>query len=172
MRPADRQPLEVEVPAYPEATWRLRGAGVEQWRAQWIRQDDESEESASELVLPTRAGIREGYTRLEPHVSPTDGGARLALSIEAEVLRVNTGAAFVLLLGAIGGLLVVVWPLHDALLKLAPIGAVLALVAWLLVASRFRSHGPHELLELVRDLAEESGDEGSSRKECSVPDRC
>ncbi len=146
--------LELELAVPPEEAWRLLRRAVEEWGGEW-RDPQGDVANGNELILPTRAGLREGYTRFTPTVSSGTTGSRLTLGLVGESLRVNSGAAMVLLMGAVGGLLVVVWPLHAALLAVAPVGAVLALVAWLLVASRFRSSGPHELLGLVRDLAEE-----------------
>lgn len=142
---------EIEVPLPPSETLDILRRAVGQCGGVW---SDEETDSA-EFAVPTRAGIREGYTRLRPLLEATAGGCRLRLRVVSEVLKVNTAAAVVLLFGAVGGIVVVIWPLHAALLALAPVGAVLALVAWLLVASRSRSYGPEELLGLVGELAED-----------------
>jgi hypothetical protein len=102
------------------------------------------------LVLPVQAGLRRGIALIEVRIETTEGGlSRIALEIVEEQLRLNRGAVAVLALGALGGLLTIVWPLHPDLLRLAPVGALLAVVAWLMVASRFRSHGPQEFLDLI-----------------------
>ena len=146
--------LELELAAAPEETWRLLRRAVDEWGGEWSDPGGDADDAA-DVTLPTRAGLREGYTRLTPTVSAAASGSRLTLEVVDESLHVNRGAAMVLFMGAVGGLVVVAWPLHASLLAVAPVGAVLALVAWLLVASRFRSSGPHEFLALVRDLAEE-----------------
>ena len=46
------------------------------------------------------------------------------------------------------------WPLHPAILRLAPAGIVLAIAAWLLVSSRLRNSEVKDFLHLVADLAE------------------
>ena len=48
---------------------------------------------------------------------------------------------------------VMLWPLSPKILQLAPIGAVLALVAWLLVISRIRNSDAGDFLALVSALA-------------------
>lgn len=148
------QEHELELALTPtEAMTALRQAVVE-WGGGW---SDASE--SEEFAVPTRAGIREGYARFRPVVEGTRSGSRLRLELQDQVLHVNRSAAMVLLFGAIGGLLTVLWPLHDTLLAMAPIGAILALAAWLLVASRFRSHGPDELLATVAEIADTPGEE-------------
>ena len=146
---------EVDLPLPPREALAVLRRAVGDLGGAWR---DDAAGGPPEFSLPTRAGIREGYTSLRPSLEPTAAGCHLALQVAGEALEVNRAAAAVLLLGALGGILVVIWPLHDALLALAPAGALLALVAWLLVASRLRSHGPEELLELVADLAVESAE--------------
>ena len=141
------EPL-LDLPLTPSETMAaLRGA-VEAWGGGWSE-----EETSQEFAVPVRAGLRHGYARIRPTIDETDSGSRLQLEVQEQTLRVNRSAVMVLLMGAIGGLLTVLWPLHEALLALAPIGAVLALAAWLMVASRFRSHGAEELLGAVEEIA-------------------
>ena len=147
--------LEVDLDPSPDETTILLHRAVEEWGGAWTEEGDE-------IVLPTRAGIREGITRVRPNLEPLAAGTRLSLRIVGEALRVNASAAMVLLLGALGGIVVVAWPLHAALRSLAPMGALLALVAWLLVASRFRSSGPHEFLAFVREIAEPEVEDSDS----------
>lgn len=144
---------ELELPLPPaEAMLALRQA-VGEWGGGWS-----DEEETEEFAVPTRAGIRQGYARFRPVVEGTGSGSRLRLELQEQDLHVNRAAAMILLFGAIGGLLTILWPLHPSLLALAPIGAILALAAWLLVASRFRSHGPDELLATVAEIAHEGRD--------------
>ena len=48
----------------------------------------------------------------------------------------------------------VFWPISPVLLGFAPIGAVLAIVAWLMVVSRLRHSGVEDFLDLVETRAE------------------
>ena len=75
------------------------------------------------------------------------------VSIRDETMEIALSTDAVLF-GAVGGILVVIWPLHPVLLSLAPIGALLAAAAWLLVVSRMRSYGPEDLLLRVAEIAE------------------
>lgn len=140
---------EIELSLPPDQAMAALREAVEAWGGGWREEGD-----PEEFAVPTRAGIREGYARFRPVVEGTEGGSRLRLELLDQVLRVNRPAAMVLFFGAIGGLLTILWPLHDTLLTLAPVGAILALAAWLLVASRFRSYGPEELLATVAEIAE------------------
>lgn len=71
------------------------------------------------------------------------------MEVEKEEFWLNRGAVFVLLCGAIGGLSVALWPIWPPLLGLAPVGAILAILAWLMVASRLRSSGMEDFFALV-----------------------
>ena len=118
---------------------------AELWQGEWA-----PSAAGGKLVLPVQAGLRRGIALIEVRIEPTgDRRSRIELEIVEEQLRLNRGAVAVLALGALGGLLTVVWPLHPDLLRLAPVGALLAVVAWLMVASRFRSEGPKEFLDLI-----------------------
>lgn len=112
------------------------------------------------LLVPARAGIRAGVVEVDWSVEPAEGGTRLRFEVVEEELRTSTVAVFILAIGAAGGIMTVVWPLHPGLLGLAPLGALLALLAWLLVVSRLRSYGPEDFLSTVAGLA--SQEEGST----------
>ena len=132
----------------PEQALEVLRVAVEESGGVW------TDEHPEQFAIPVSAGIRQGYARIRPEIEPSTGGSRLQLSLEEEMLGVHTGAAMVLLFGAVGGILVVIWPLHPVLLSLAPIGALLAAAAWLLVVSRLRSYGPEDLLLRVAEIAE------------------
>jgi hypothetical protein len=139
----------VELPVPIETAEAALRQAVEDWGGGFR---DEGE--AGELAIPVRAGLRQGYARLRPLIEPTATGSRLRLEPQDQVLAVNRSAVVIQTLGALGGVVTVLWPLHDSLQVLAPIGALLALVAWLMVASRFRSQGPDELLDTVAEIVE------------------
>ena len=137
--------LEAEVEAPEDEVAVAVGELTELWQGEW-----EPAPGGGRLVLPVRAGLRRGVALIEVAIEPTQGGrSRIGLEIVEEQLSLNRGAVGVLALGALGGLLTVVWPLHPDLLRLAPVGALLAVLAWLMVASRFRSEGPKEFLEAI-----------------------
>ncbi len=143
---------EIELPVAPELAQEALRQAVEAWGGGF------GDEATDEFAVPIRAGLRQGYARFHRSVVASGGGSRLTLEVRDQTLRVNRSSATVLFLGALGGLVTMLWPLHDSLLALAPIGALLALLAWLMVASRFRSQGPEELLATVADIAESDTD--------------
>ncbi|MDX1644218.1 MAG: hypothetical protein R3244_07670 [Thermoanaerobaculia bacterium] len=118
----------------------------------------ESSDREGRLLVPVRAGIRAGVVEVDWSAEPLAEGTRLRLEVIEEVFRTSTAAVSILAIGAAGGIMTVVWPLHPDLLGLAPLGALLALLAWLLVVSRLRSYGPEDFLSTVADLASEEED--------------
>lgn len=88
-------------------------------------------------------------------VEPKGGGSVIHFVEEASHQTVNRPAFLILLLGALGAGTVIFWPLYPPLLTFAPVGVVLALAAWLLVASRLRTSGPEDFLELVATIDRE-----------------
>ena len=58
-------------------------------------------------------------------------------------------AVVILLFGTAGALATMLWPFYPRLLGLAPLGIVLSLAAWFLVASRLRSSGLEEFFAAV-----------------------
>jgi membrane protein implicated in regulation of membrane protease activity len=87
-------------------------------------------------------------------VEPAGGGSVLNFSVEESHQSVNRPAFFILLLGALGAGATILWPLYPPLLGFAPVGVVLALAAWLLVASRLRTSGPEDFLRLVETVGQ------------------
>jgi hypothetical protein len=120
-----------------------------------------AELSGSRLHLPVTAGLRRGFLEGELAAEALGGdtgdtggvggidGSRLSFRVEKSEYTVRPGPVAVLLLGALGGLTLVAWPLYPPLLHLAPLGIVLALGAWFIVLSRLRVSGPDEFLEMV-----------------------
>jgi membrane protein implicated in regulation of membrane protease activity len=88
-------------------------------------------------------------------VESAGGGSVLRFTVEESHQSVNRPAFVILLLGALGAGTVVLWPLYPPLLSFAPVGVVLALAAWLLVASRLRTSGPEDFLKLVAAIGQE-----------------
>jgi hypothetical protein len=135
----------------PQSTTSVRRAveeAAEVWGAVW-----QPDSQGGRLALSTVQGLRQGVLSGSLKVQPSDGGTLLRLEIEEARLSINWSATAVLLLGALGGLSLVLWPLSPKILQLAPIGAVLAIVAWLLVVSRLRYSDATDFLDLVAELA-------------------
>jgi hypothetical protein len=88
-------------------------------------------------------------------VEPAGGGSVLNFAVEESHQSVNRPAFFILLLGALGAGATILWPLYPPLLSFAPVGVVLALAAWLLVASRLRTSGPEDFLRLVATVGQD-----------------
>ena len=104
------------------------------------------------LHLPVVAGLRRGLLsgQLEARAAGDDG-TRLTLHAELHHWRVHRSAAAVLVLGLLGALPVILWPLSSDFLALAPVGLVLVFLAWFMVVSRLRTAGGAEFLEAVGD---------------------
>ena len=101
------------------------------------------------LLLPVTAGVRHGVVHGRISVEPDRDGCAVHFAVEEEQYRVRLGVVVVLLLGALGGLSMTLWPFYPPLLQLVPVGLILSTVAWLLVVSRLRSTGPNDFLALV-----------------------
>lgn len=118
------------------------------WGALW-----HADSEGGRLTLPVTKGLRRGVVVGRLQLNPLAAGTRITLEVETSDFRLNRSAVVVLLLGGVGGLTTAVWPFFPGLLRLAPIGAVLALVAWLLVASRLRTSGIDDFVDLLSELA-------------------
>ncbi|HEV7516928.1 MAG TPA: hypothetical protein VGR07_11560 [Thermoanaerobaculia bacterium] len=110
------------------------------------------------LRLPVLAGLRQGFLDGELTAEPVPGGARLSFRVEGSEYRLRTTAVSCLVVGGIGGLALILWPLYPPLLRLAPLGVVLALAAWFLVLSRLRVSGPEEFLDMVSAISGGAGE--------------
>ena len=135
----------------PETVLRAIGEAAEVWGAVW-----EPGSGGGQLRIPAVQGLRQGILSGTLATEPSNGGTSLRLQLEQEHYSINWSAATILLLGALGGLTLVLWPLSPKILQLAPIGAVLAIVAWLLVVSRLRYTDAGDFLDLVAEIAEHS----------------
>ena len=69
-----------------------------------------------------------------------------------------------ILFGAAGGLILTAWPFYPVLIPLTPVGVLLSLAAWFLVASRVKTRAEGEFFELVAELLAEEGDEEPSAR--------
>lgn len=106
------------------------------------------------LRLPIVQGLRRGILAGDLTLETDDQDSVLRFEAGDGVYSVNRSALGILVLGALGGVTLILWPLFPAMLSLAPVGAVLALVAWLMVVSRLRHSDPEDFLDLVTKLAD------------------
>jgi hypothetical protein len=102
------------------------------------------------LEIPVLAGLRRGRVGGRLRVEAAAGGSVAVFTVESAVLRVNVAACAILLLSAAGAITSVAWPWFPRLLSAVPLGLVLAVGGWLLIASRLRSAGPEEFLLALR----------------------
>jgi hypothetical protein len=121
---------------------------AEDWGGRW-----EGRESRGILSLPITHGLRQSLVEgpLSVEAVPGETGSILRFQIENRSTRLNWAACLVLLLGALGGIVAMLWPFFPNLLHLAPAGIVLAIAAWLLVASRLRTADVVDFLQLVAE---------------------
>lgn len=122
---------------------------AQMWGADWQPADHEGR-----LRLPVVQGLRHGIVQGTLRVEAVGAGTLLRYELEDTSYTLNRSALAILVLGGLGGLTIVFWPLSPTILQLAPIGAVLALVAWLMVVSRLRNSEPADFFDLVANLAE------------------
>jgi hypothetical protein len=141
---------ELQVPLEAAKATAAISRAAEEWGAAW-----QSEAEGGKLVLPVVQGLKRGALKARISLTEEDGGVRLHLHEEESRLQLNRPAFVILIFGAAGGVVAMLWPFFENLLPLAPAGVVLALAAWLLVTSRLRSSGPQDFLDLVERMAGE-----------------
>jgi hypothetical protein len=114
------------------------------WGASW-----QPHAAGGHLELPVLAGLKHGFLSGPVTVEPIAEGSRITFQIEERHYRLQTSAVAILSLGAIGGIAATLWPFFPPLIGVAPLAIVIAIGAWILVASRLRTSTPDEFLELV-----------------------
>jgi len=137
--------FELDTEAVPADTLSLLGAVAEDWGGRW-----QSNAWGGRLELPVRAGLRRGVVLGQVRVEAQPRGARIRFDTEEEHYSVHWQAVVILLFGAAGAVAAMLWPFYPQLLGLAPLGIVLSLAAWFLVASRLRSSGLEEFFDAVK----------------------
>jgi len=106
------------------------------------------------VSIPVAVGLRHGRLDGDVHLESSGPATKLVLTPTGAHYRLHRPAAVVMLFGALGGLLLVVAPLWPKLFELVPAAVVLLLAAWFMVASRTRTRGPRDFLDLVESIAE------------------
>lgn len=158
------QLLEHEFGVPPDRALAAVKEAADLWGAFW-----QPDGHGGQLALPVVQGLRRGVWDVRIRAQSIPSGTSLQLAVMSSRVHLHRSAVAVLLLGAFGGVTVVLWPVFPSLLPLAPAGAVLALVAWLLVVSRLRSKGTEDFLDLLVAVLEEGPDGG--RGNVSTPSR-
>ena len=116
----------------------------ETWGANW-----EPQGSEGRLELPVLAGLRHGLLAGSVRIEPLTNGSRVVLRVDSSHYRLHWSALAILVLGAAGGIAATLWPFYPPLLGIAPVAIVVALAAWILVASRLRTSTPDDFLEFM-----------------------
>ena len=142
----------LELPEDPRAVLRWVARAADDWGGAWQPRS----ERAGRLGLPVEAGVRRGWVAGEVEVEATDEGSTLRWRLDKSEYRVDQATVAVLVLAAGGALVTILLPFFPRLIRLVPVGILLALGAWLFIVSRLRNSGPEEFLQ---DLAERSAAE-------------
>lgn len=145
----------IDVDLAPGDALDLLAKAVADWGGEWRTEDEEHA-----LWLPVSAGLRRGFVAARAEATAEGPHTRVEIRQVESQLHINRGAAGVLAFGALGGIVAMLWPFFPGLLKIAPLAAVLAVVAWLMVAGRLRNSGLEEFVEALQATAET--DDGES----------
>jgi hypothetical protein len=151
----------VVLPHAPPAALRAVGSAASEWGAEF-----EPAGEGGQLHLPVAAGLRRGLLSGPVAVEAAGQGSRVVFRPVTEDYYLETSAIALLVVACAGALLTVAWPLFPQLLPGAPLGVVLAVAGWMLLAPRLRGKGPEEFLASVagHSGAETSTPEASSRE--------
>lgn len=154
MTALERHEVELDLPA-AEAAAAIAGA-AEDWGGEWTPGaagghlaeggcGQLSERAIGRLALPVVYGLRRGVGVGRVEITPlSDRRSRATWVLEESHLAVHTGSVVVLSIAVVPALGALAWPFWPPLLALAPLAAVLGLLAWWLVVARLRSSGPEE----------------------------
>lgn len=144
---------EIFFPGSWEDARRALNAAAAAWGAAWSES-----ETGGELALPVVQALRRGVLRGRVDIAAEPPhGVRIRFEETEVSVELNRGAVAVLGIGALAGILLVLWPFLPQLLVAAPLAAVLAFLAWFMVVARLRVSGPEEFLSEVLASARESG---------------
>ena len=133
----------------PERALAAFGEMVEAHGGEW-----DAVSGSTTLVL--QAGVRHGIARGHVRAVPQIAGSELIVQASEERWALDRSMVLMLVLGALAGLVCVLWPFFPLIARFVPIGLVLGASVWLAVLSRLRHLGIGELLAQVeRELEEE-----------------
>ncbi len=148
-----RQEHRVKVRASAERALEATAEAADIWGGEWQYRG-----TSGYLTLPVSVGIRHGVLRGEVSARELSDESEVIFHVEDSSHRLHSAGLVVLLFGALGGLILVAWPFYPVLIPLIPVGVVLSLAAWFLVASRVKTRAEGEFFDLVEELLER--DEG------------
>lgn len=137
----------VELEGTPSRALEAVEEATELWGGDWQQSG-----TGGRLILPVSAGIRHGHVVGQVSTQRRGEASEIALQIERTHYELHWPSLVVLLIGAAGGILIVVAPFFPPLFPLVPAGILVSLAAWFLVVSRVRTRGSIEFLELVSEL--------------------
>ncbi len=143
----------IELPGRPRAVLGLVARTADDWGGTWQPRG----ETGGRLGLPVTAGLRRGWVagELEVEAAADASGTRLRLRLDAGEYRVEQASVAVLVLAAAGALLPIFVPFYPALMRLVPLGLLLALGAWFFIVARLRNSGPEEFFHDLAERADE-----------------
>jgi len=131
---------ETDLEARPAEVAARIAAVAEDWGGEWNAGSD-----GGRLTLPVVFGLRRGLVEVEVELTRLgEGRTRLVWRTAESRLAVERSSVAVLSIAAVPLVVTIVWPFYPALFPLVPVAAIFGLIAWWLVVSRLRSHGPEE----------------------------
>jgi len=149
MIPGTTQRLTIE--QSPERVQAALPRVVEGWGGTLTETPD-----GTRLEVPVLAGLRRGRMQGVLRLGPAPSGCEAVFTVQDVAMELNLAACAILLLSAIGAVTSMAWPWFPRLLPAVPLGLVLAVGGWLLIAARLRTAGPEELLAALRAASAES----------------
>lgn len=153
---AENTTFSIRFDASPERVLDAVAHVAELWGAEFDRRG-----TGGHLEAPVAAGLRRGVVEAQVETRGAGGATHLTLRTTKESYQLQTREIMVLLMGAAGGLFMVVVPFAPHLFDLLPMAGILLLLAWFLVVSRVRHRNLRDFLHEVRDeLADENAPSG------------
>lgn len=146
------QPFETPVNAPAPEVLAFIAREADTWGATFDRQ-----EGGGRLELPVVAGLRRGWLRGQVSVEAQEDGSKIVFNVDESIYRVQSSLVAVLALAAVGALTFLVGPFVPWLRPAVPLGFMLSLGAWFVVAN-LRNSGPEEFFEAVADQAADGQD--------------
>ncbi|MEM1180910.1 MAG: hypothetical protein AAGM22_21375 [Acidobacteriota bacterium] len=132
----------------PEALLERVAEVAGQWDGEW-----EPSEDGGRLGLPVTVGLQRGWLAGRVEVEEQSDGSAVRFEVDRGEVKADRGSVLILLVGAFGGLVMLLAPFIPALWALVPVALLLGFSAWFMVVARLRSAGPAEFFAQVDDEA-------------------